>query len=65
MLENSNAFYRGEDSLTAPTHTLFMDDILRPLDSDDLEMCMEIFAPTIGTGVGHVLSAIEALSALP
>eukprot|EP00975_Prorocentrum_lima_P033207 6969325-Prorocentrum_lima.AAC.1 len=42
-----------------------MEDILRPLDSDDLRMLMEVFAPTTGTGVGHALSSIEALSTLP
>eukprot|EP00975_Prorocentrum_lima_P005553 1206486-Prorocentrum_lima.AAC.1 len=42
-----------------------MDDILRPFDSEDLRLLMEVFEPTTRTGVGHGLSSIEALSTLP
>eukprot|EP00975_Prorocentrum_lima_P002577 568100-Prorocentrum_lima.AAC.1 len=61
-MESSGIFYKGEESLKAPTHTLFGDGILRPLNSDDLRLLMEVCEPTTGTGVGHVLSSIEALS---
>eukprot|EP00975_Prorocentrum_lima_P028257 5942373-Prorocentrum_lima.AAC.1 len=42
VMESSGIFYKGEESLKAPTRTLFVDDILRPLDSDDLRLFMDI-----------------------
>eukprot|EP00975_Prorocentrum_lima_P069172 12924677-Prorocentrum_lima.AAC.1 len=60
---NGLAMGRKKEAMTAPTHTLSMNDILDPLNNDNLPTLINTFEPETWTGDGRV--SLSTLPAIP